>query len=79
MVAEKANEVEHNPVLTKREEQVLTLVAKGMTNKEIAGILFIAESTVKSHLGSILEKMHAHNRTEAVVMAKEGLKDFKAE
>ena len=60
--------------LTKREEQVLRLVATGATNKEISGQLFISELTVKMHLASIFRKLHVNDRTKAAVLAlKAGL------
>lgn len=55
--------------LTERERDVLNLLAQGKTNKEIAGQLFITERTVKFHVSSILGKLGAGNRTEAVTMA----------
>lgn len=57
------------PRLTDRELEVLRLVAAGMSNREIAGELFIAENTVKNHVRNILEKLHLHSRMEAVVYA----------
>jgi DNA-binding NarL/FixJ family response regulator len=55
--------------LTPREQEVLTLLAQGMQNKEIAAELLIAERTVKFHITSILAKLGAGNRTEAVTVA----------
>jgi DNA-binding NarL/FixJ family response regulator len=55
--------------LSLREQEVLRLVAKGASNKEIADRLFISETTVKAHLRTILEKLHARNRAEAVALA----------
>ncbi|MCB9136644.1 MAG: response regulator transcription factor [Anaerolineales bacterium] len=55
--------------LTEREMDVLKLLAQGKTNKEIAVQLFITERTVKFHVSSILSKLGAGNRTEAVTMA----------
>jgi len=55
--------------LTEREMDVLKLLAQGKPNKEIAGQLFITERTVKFHVSSILGKLGAGNRTEAVTMA----------
>ena len=52
--------------LTNRELEVLTLVKKGLTNKQIAGQLFLSERTIKFHITSILSKLLAGNRTEAV-------------
>jgi DNA-binding NarL/FixJ family response regulator len=55
--------------LTPRETQVLELVADGLSNKAIAGMLGISDETVKFHLGSILGKLGASNRTDAVRIA----------
>lgn len=55
--------------LTDRELEVLHLLAKGMPNKEIAAQLIISERTAKFHVNSIMGKLGATNRTEAVVMA----------
>ncbi len=55
--------------LTDRETEVLDLLAKGMTNKEIAEVLVITERTVKFHVSAILTKLGASNRTEAVTIA----------
>jgi DNA-binding NarL/FixJ family response regulator len=60
--------------LTPRERQVLELVADGLPNKSIAAALGIGDETVKFHLGSILGKLGASNRTDAVRLAiKRGL------
>jgi DNA-binding NarL/FixJ family response regulator len=55
--------------LSAREVEVLTLIASGKSNKEIAGLLFISEGTVKTHVLSIHEKLSVGDRTEAVVTA----------
>jgi DNA-binding NarL/FixJ family response regulator len=66
------------PALTTREIEVLRLVAKGMSNREIAEELYISENTVKNHVRNILEKLHLHNRMEAVIYAvKERLLDLR--
>jgi DNA-binding NarL/FixJ family response regulator len=57
------------PRLTDREMEVLTLVAQGLNNRDIAKELFISENTVKNHVRNILEKLHLHSRMEAVVYA----------
>jgi two-component system NarL family response regulator len=62
------------PPLTARELEVLTLVADGKSNKEIATLLSITEGTVKSHLSAMLGKLDARDRTQAVTIAlKRGL------
>lgn len=60
--------------LTERETEVLRLVAEGYSNREIAGVLFIAEGTVKNHVSTLLVKLGARDRTNAVLRAlHEGL------
>ncbi len=60
--------------LTRRQREVLELVSKGLTNKEICGVLGISEGTVKGHLAALFEVLDVTNRTEAVrVMAELGL------
>lgn len=61
-------------VLTAREKEILLLVAKGASNKEIAASLNITEGTVKNHLHHVLEKLHLRNRAQAAASAlKDGL------
>jgi len=56
--------------LTEREREVLRLVASAMTNKEVATELHISEQTVKNHIKSIMQKLHAKNRVELTLHAK---------
>jgi DNA-binding NarL/FixJ family response regulator len=56
------------PYLSHRERQVMTLVCQGMTNAEIAESLFLAESTIKSHMASIFTQFGVHSRKEAAAV-----------
>ncbi len=56
-------------LLTQRELEVLRLVARGMSNREIAGELALAEKTVKTHVSNILQKLHLADRTQAALYA----------
>lgn len=66
---EKKAETAQEDSLTKREMQVLKLVAEGLYNKEIANRLSISEKTVKNHMSSIFRKIHVSDRTQAAVYA----------
>ncbi len=55
--------------LTRREQEILALVTAGKTNQEIADMLYLAPSTVRVHIHAVLQKLNAHDRTQAAVIA----------
>jgi len=57
------------PVLTRREQEILALIADGKTNQEIAQTLYIAPGTVRVHVHAILQKLDVRDRTQAAVIA----------
>ena len=57
--------------LTKRELEILELIAAGLSNKEIAEKSFVSENTVKTHLSRVFDKLGARRRTQAVQIGKE--------
>lgn len=59
------------PELSAREKEVLTHLAEGLTNQEIAQRLFISPITVRNHVSNILTKLHVTNRREAMIRARE--------
>jgi DNA-binding NarL/FixJ family response regulator len=58
-----------NGALTAREQEVLNLIAEGLSNRDIAGKMFISEKTVKTHVSNILSKLHLEDRTQAAIYA----------
>ena len=69
---------EAEAVLSPREGEVLQMVARGATNRQIADSLFISENTVKTHLRNIMDKLHLANRSQAAAYAiQRGLVQYK--
>jgi DNA-binding NarL/FixJ family response regulator len=74
--AEKLTQYIASQKLSEREIEVLGLISKGKSNKEIAKLIFVTENTVKMHVKKILLKLQANDRTQAVVIAiQRGLLD----
>ncbi|NAY92620.1 winged helix-turn-helix transcriptional regulator [Muricauda sp. JGD-17] len=69
------NQVDYKKIeelgISKREYEVLVQISKGLSNQEIAEILFVSESTVKTHVSNLLIKLNAKRRTQALQIAKE--------
>jgi len=68
-IAERLEKRRNRPSLSAREIDVLIMMSKGLTNKEIASALEISQFTVRNHINHILEKLEATDRTEAVSVA----------
>ena len=70
-----------NPLteLTPRETQILSELARGASNKEIAAKLYMGERTVKHHMTNILQKLHLKNRVEAALYAQRAIADQEAD
>ncbi|MFO7140893.1 hypothetical protein B9T16_04095 [Arthrospira sp. PCC 8006] len=66
---ESNNTASDLPPLTKREQEILALMAKGQSNQEIADALYISPGTVRVHVHAILQKLDVRDRTQAVILA----------
>ncbi|MEZ4664449.1 MAG: response regulator transcription factor [Caldilineaceae bacterium] len=64
--------VDRKETLTRREQEVMQILVKGFSNKEIANLLTISERTVQTHLSNIFSKLDVSSRTEAVLEAVNG-------
>ncbi len=65
----KVNKDKSENELTQREYEVLTLIAEGLNNKDIADTLYISEKTVKNHVSNIFRKINVNDRTQAAIYA----------
>jgi two-component system, NarL family, nitrate/nitrite response regulator NarL len=72
LLAQSASSVERRGLLTGRQQQVMTLVCQGLSNKAIARELRLSEGTVKLHVHNILVKVGARSRREIIVAAARG-------
>ena len=68
LLLERKHTVDPIDSLTDREMDVLRLIATGLSNKQIAGQLFISEETVKVHIRNLLRKLNVHSRVAATVL-----------
>ncbi len=70
-----STEINHQKIkdleISKREYEVLQAISEGLSNKEIAYKLFLSESTIKTHVSSLLIKLNAKRRTQALQIAKD--------
>ncbi len=60
---------DESPALTEREQQVVGLIAEGLTNREIGQTIFVSESTVKFHVRNVMRKLDVHHRAEVAYAA----------
>jgi DNA-binding NarL/FixJ family response regulator len=67
---EHGNEIPSTEVLNDKEERVLQLIAEGMSNRQIAETLFLAEGTIKNYVSRIMEKLHANTRTGLAIISR---------
>lgn len=63
----KGNDQSAKPLLTNREREVFELLVQDKTTKEIAGLLFISEKTVRNHISNVMQKLGVKGRSQAVV------------
>ncbi len=74
-IAEQTHEIDHEKIkkleISNREYEVLQSISEGLSNKEIAEKLFVSESTIKTHVSSLLVKLNAKRRTQAIQIAKD--------
>ena len=66
---EEQERAQETRLITKREEEVLQMIADGCSTTEVAEGLYISQKTVKNHLASIYQKLEARDRTQAVLQA----------
>ncbi|MFQ5874223.1 MAG: response regulator [Dehalococcoidia bacterium] len=74
--AKRVGKADESATLSVREQEVLGLVAQGLTNKETAERLYISENTVKYHMKNILDKLHLQNRAQVIAWAARHATDY---
>ena len=74
LLKDKASKKIENLEISKRDLEVITLVSKGFTNKEIASELFLSEGTIRNYISKILEKLELRDRTQLAIFYFENLK-----
>ena len=67
--SQQVPESEPSDSLSPREREVLDLVSRALTNKEVAEKLYVSENTVKYHMKNILDKLHLQNRSQVIAWA----------
>lgn len=68
-ISKARTELDELALLTDREKEVLALLGHGLNNKEIAGLLFVTEGTVKNHVSNLIAKLSLRDRTQAALFS----------
>jgi DNA-binding NarL/FixJ family response regulator len=71
----QAREAAHHESLSDKEARVLSLITEGLSNRQIAQAMSLAEGTIKNYVSRIMDKLHANTRTELAVMTRRRRRD----